>query len=154
MTIRLFSERFLLTVIPELKVLFLFLLLLPAWFFLEAQNFSETNFNENQNYASTLRYQGKNGNDLIFYDAKGVPLYLQYRVDRWDFDAEKKIADLRPGAEYKIDWTFKGYREESAGRYQGITQNSQTPSRIRQTQNIPVGIYIAHKALLPQKIIY
>ncbi|MES0490828.1 MAG: hypothetical protein ABUK01_12605 [Leptospirales bacterium] len=139
--------------ISKTSGLVLLLFLLPSLFILEAQSLSETDLNENKNYVSILRYQGKIGNDLIFYDEKGVAVYLQYRIDRWDFAAEKKIGDLRPGAEYKIDWTFKGYRKESDGTFQGITQNNQTPSRIRKIQNIPTGRYISHKVLLPQKII-
>ena len=148
MKIQFITERF----TSKIKILFSLFLIFSSWFTLQAQGLYGNDFTENENYTSILRYQGKIGNDLIFYDTKGLAVYLQYRIDRWDFAAEEKISDLRPGAEYKIDWTFKGYREEVDGNFQGITQESQTSSRIRQIPNVPTGVYIGHKATLPQKI--
>ena len=55
-----------------------------------------------------LRYGGKRGDYLAFYDLEGRYVYFRYREDRFDRRAEKKIVDLIEGQAYRVRGNFRG----------------------------------------------
>jgi hypothetical protein len=61
-----------------------------------------------------LRYSGKRGDFLAFYDIEGREMHFRYREDRFDRRAERRVADLIEGQAYRVK-----------GRYAGVLLNSQ-----------------------------
>jgi hypothetical protein len=61
-----------------------------------------------------LRYSGKRGDFLAFYDIEGREIHFRYREDRFDRRAERRVADLIEGQAYRVK-----------GRYAGVLLNSQ-----------------------------
>lgn len=65
-----------------------------------------------------LRYSGKRGDFLAFYDIEGREVFFRYREDRFDRRAERRIADLIEGQAYRVK-----------GRFVGVLLNSQWIAR-------------------------
>ena len=55
-----------------------------------------------------LRYSGKRGDYLAFYDIDGEEVYYRYREDRFDRLAERRVRDLIPGQAYVVTGAFLG----------------------------------------------
>ncbi len=55
-----------------------------------------------------LRYSGTRGDYLAFYDMDGEEIYYRYREDRFDREAEERIADLIAGQAYLVAGDFLG----------------------------------------------
>lgn len=55
-----------------------------------------------------LRYSGKRGDYLSFYDIDGEEIYYKYRDDRFDRRAEERVANLIPGQAYTVSGAFLG----------------------------------------------
>jgi len=104
-------------------------------------------YKENSKYTQTLLYQNKEGDFLVFYDPKGIPHYLRYRIDRWDYDNEQKVSLLRRGTEYQVTWLFITYKPEK------FTNSDQTMI-IRKVEKTPAGKYLKHANIMHNKIIY
>jgi hypothetical protein len=58
--------------------------------------------------AIKLRFSRKESDFLVFYDIEGRSIYYRYREDRFDTDAEKRVADLIPGEAYEVTGPFLG----------------------------------------------
>lgn len=65
-----------------------------------------------------LRYSGKRGDFLAFYDIEGREMFFRYREDRFDRRAERRVADLIEGQAYRVK-----------GRFVGLLLNSQWIAR-------------------------
>ena len=59
----------------------------------------------------TLRYRGKEGNFVVFYDLEGQEAFFKYRQDRFDDLAGKKVRDLLKGQAYRLALSFVGILE-------------------------------------------
>ncbi len=55
-----------------------------------------------------LRYSGKRGDYLAFYDLEGRQVFYRYREDRFDRRAEKRVSDLIEGQAYNVRGKFTG----------------------------------------------
>lgn len=55
-----------------------------------------------------LRYSGKRGDFLAFYDIEGREMFFRYREDRFDRRAERRVADLIEGQAYRVKGRFVG----------------------------------------------
>ncbi len=55
-----------------------------------------------------LYYQGNEGNYLIFYDFKRDTLYLQYRIDQWDYNRKDIVQKLNRGLLYRVEFYYLG----------------------------------------------
>ncbi len=55
-----------------------------------------------------LRYSRTESDFLVFYDLEGKDIYFRYREDRFDLDAEEKIAHLSRGEAYEVSGPFAG----------------------------------------------
>lgn len=58
-----------------------------------------------------LRYRGKEGNHVVFYDLDGREALFRYRSDRFDDLSEKKVRNLLPGQVYRLAVQFTGLME-------------------------------------------
>jgi len=92
-----------------------------------------------------MRYSGNKGNYLSFYDRDGNEIYFQYRIDRWDHDAEKKINHLIPGQAYEISGSMKGITLEN--RY----YSSSHPDFLKLLPNKSAIIVMEFQAATPLK---
>lgn len=55
-----------------------------------------------------LRYRGCEGDYVVFYDLDGKEALFQFRRNRFDLDAEKKLIGLFEGQAYRVKGSFKG----------------------------------------------
>lgn len=55
-----------------------------------------------------LRFSGKRGDYLSFYDIDGEEIYYKYREDRFDREAEERVNNLIPGQAYLVTGAFLG----------------------------------------------
>lgn len=76
-----------------------------------------------------LRYSRTESDFLVFYDIEGKDIYFRYREDRFDSEAEKRIAHLASGEAYEVTGPFAGamlysilYSDENP-RFSEILQN-------------------------------
>lgn len=58
--------------------------------------------------ALKLRYSRTQSDFLVFYDLEGKDVYFRYREDRFDLDAEERIAHLSSGEAYEVTGPFSG----------------------------------------------
>ena len=72
-----------------------------------------TSANINQPIDMNLYYQGIEDNYVIFYDFKRDSLYLQYRIDRWDYDQDHIVQKLTIGLLYQVKFTYLGEVNEA-----------------------------------------
>ena len=86
-----------------------------------------------------LRYQGDEGDYLVFYGRRGEPLYLRYREDRFDFRTRQIAEKLLRGRVYHV--TF---------RYPESGQPKGTLGLIRRVVPLKKGVYIGDELLLPE----
>jgi hypothetical protein len=69
-----------------------------------------------------LRYQGREGNYVVFYDLDGRTALFRYRKDRFDDLAERKIRDLLPGQAYRLPLKFVGLIERGVVYAEGTAE--------------------------------
>ena len=112
-----------------------------------SQDSAEKKYKENTTYTIDLSYQNKEGDFLVFYDSKGIPHYFRYRIDRWDYDNDKRVSLLRRGTQYKVTWVFLKYKPKKF-------TNSPKVKVIRVANKTPVGRYLRHDNSMHNKIIY
>ena len=81
-----------------------------------------------------LRYSRTESDFLVFYDLEGKDVYFRYREDRFDLDAEKKIAHLTRGEAYEVAGAFAGvmlysvlYSDENAKFLEVIEKADSVP---------------------------
>lgn len=55
-----------------------------------------------------VKFQKVFGNFLIFYDYAGDTLVLEFKRDKWDYSLDKKVAFLRRGTTYFVDFEYWG----------------------------------------------
>lgn len=64
----------------------------------------ETNFPEEL----LLIYRGREGDYAVFYDLDGKEALFQFRRNKFDLEAEKKLVGLIEGQAYRVRGIFKG----------------------------------------------
>ena len=112
-----------------------------------SQEITVQNYTPNKEYTQDLTYQNKDGDFIIFYNKKGIPCYLRYRIDKWDYDNDKIISELRRGTKYKVTWVFLQYKPMK-------TIDVREEKVIRKSKKTPVGKYLKHLNILQNTILY
>lgn len=98
-----------------------------------------------------LRYRGKEGNHVVFYDLDGREALFRYRTDRFDDLAERKVRNLLPGLVYRLPVRFIGLIER------GIVHPPGTPDFMRLLDSDagrPVFEFLLAEPRQPDFIIY
>ncbi len=92
-----------------------------------------------------LIYRGKEGDYVIFYDLDGKEALFQFRRNRFDLEAEKKLTGLFEGQVYRVKGIFKGmlvyYNPLSKKNYfppEFVQQKEVEPELIKEKNNKPV----------------
>ncbi len=98
-----------------------------------------------------LRYSGTESDFLVFYDLEGKSIYYKYREDRFDTDAERKIADLIPGEAYEVSGTFLGFYQASL-LYS--TDNPRYREMLENRNAIPAFIFRSARPLRLDQILF
>lgn len=101
--------------------------------------------------ALKLRYSRTESDFLVFYDFEGKDIYFRYREDRFDSDAEKRIAHLASGEAYEVTGPFSGlmlysvmYSEENPG----------FPEILQKPDALPVFVFKAARPLRIDQILF
>ena len=56
-----------------------------------------------------LRYQGREGNFLLFYDRENTPFALYFKKDKWDYRYNSLEKELIPGVLYQVEYLPRGW---------------------------------------------
>lgn len=86
-----------------------------------------------------LRYQGAQGDYLVFYGSRGEPLYLRYREDRFDTRKNAITKKLLPGRIYEVSFS---YPEEALPK--------PVMGPIRRVRPLKKGVYFSNKLFFPE----
>lgn len=95
-----------------------------------------------------LIFQNRYGNFIVFYDYSGRPLYLQYRIDRWDYRNDDVVKHLRRGLPYRIQFDYIGEtveapKHDTKNIKQFFDENKDAPERlIRQVDRVHIGVFL------------
>jgi hypothetical protein len=98
-----------------------------------------------------MRYSGTRDDYLSFYDRDNVEMYFRYREDRFDADADKKIANLIPGQSYSVQGNFQGVLLR--GRFYPVS-HPEFVKRLSDKNSIPVFLYKDASPLKPDQILF
>lgn len=97
-----------------------------------------------------LRYSRTESDFLVFYDLEGKDIYFRYREDRFDLDAEKRIAHLTKGEAYDVAGTFAGVMLYSV-LYSD--ENAKFLEMLEKTDSVPVFLYKSARPLRADQIL-
>lgn len=100
----------------------------------------KTRENINQERQEKIFFQGFQNNHLIFYNSKNKLYYLQYRIDKWDYDNDDQIKNLIQGNEYLVFFKYISDVEDIE-KISNPVKNSRV---IRNKDTILTGIYKKH----------
>ena len=106
--------------------------------------------NINQKMGMNLYYQGNKGNYLIFYDFKRDAIYLQYRIDQWDYNRKDIVQELNRGLLYHVEFYY--LREVDAipkNLFNSLKNNKKKPKEALSTGN-----FISFDYLYLESLIY
>lgn len=105
-----------------------------------------------------LRYSHQHGNYLVFYDQDSIPVYLQYRWDRFDHTSDHIPNRIRRGMSYFTNLSLVQIigkvplpLSQALKQKNSIADVSQTSFRTREYKNIFVGILYRLDYVLPQQ---
>ena len=111
-----------------------------------------------------LYYQGREGHYLVFYDFKRDSIYLQYRVDEWDYRNDFVLKHLARGLLYFVEFDHMAIRESlpknlfryleqdkepKNGQAQGFNSNP-----LNRKKGIFLGKFVSFDDLYLNKLIY
>ena len=111
-------------------------------------------------------YQYKVGNYIAFYDFKGDSLFLEYRIDRWDYSKNHLLRDMRQGLLYEIEFEFQRMVSELPGGVSleeaasmrsfisGEKKKKVSSSEEKRSSKFPVGRFIRSRIAYLDRLIY
>ena len=111
-----------------------------------------------------LYYQGKEGHYLVFYDFKRNSIYLQYRVDEWDYRNDSAVKHLARGLLYLVEFdhlaileslpkSLFAFLEQDKNRKSGQAQEFDT-NPLNRKKSIFAGRFVSFDDLYLNKLIY
>lgn len=98
-----------------------------------------------------LRYAGKRGDFLEFYDIVGQRVYYRYREDRFDLKADDKINHLLKGDGYRVTGAFQGVL---LGSDFAAADSEKFSEYISNNNSIPVYLYLEDYPLRMEEILF
>ena len=98
-----------------------------------------------------LRYAGKRGDYLEFYDIVGQRAYYRYREDRFDRKADEKINHLIKGDGYRVTGTFQGVL---LGSDFAASNSEKFQEFVSDKNSVPVYLYIEEYPLRMEEILF
>ncbi len=125
---------------------------------------SLTTIKERGRLLRKLKYQGKHGNFLVFYDYAGDVMYLQYRIDKYDLTHQRTVSFLQRGATYIVQFEFFGAAlRKPAGDIMNVKQRMRdlTKTRadtaayaIRGERRVYIGSYQGYRSGVIERLRY
>ena len=98
-----------------------------------------------------LRFSRLELDYAVFYDLDGLEIYFQYREDRWDRRAERKVRHLVAGQAYAVQGSWKGVYADQKLQ----TQNQHDFADILKNSNNPlVFAFEEARALRMEQILF
>jgi len=92
----------------------------------------------NKEFQEKMFFQEISNNDLIFYNEKKKLYYLRFRMDKWDYENNTRVAQLIQGSEYLVVFQYTG---------EGEMENSVGSKKIRKPGSIIFGLYKDHRSI-------
>lgn len=112
----------------------------------------------NQKEFFRLKFSHQHGNYLVFYDDENIPIYLQFRWDRFDNESNHVLHRIRRGIDYFAKLSLVEVTSEPPPAYstaKKIPQQKQTNNentfRTREYKKVFVGILYRLRYTLPQR---
>lgn len=112
----------------------------------------------NQKEFFRLKFSHQHGNYLVFYDDENIPIYLQFRWDRFDRESNHVLHRIRRGIDYFAKLSLVEVTSEPPPAYSTAKKippqkpiNNENTFRTREYKKVFVGILYRLRYTLPQR---